>query len=108
MVCDTQNNHRSCVPWSQQSHYNDTRYQQLQCIDGKRLSTTCTKKDDAITEIKKHIPISIDMFTTKKLVIFDGDGTLRYPATTKHTQEPHRIYAQYSPEEANKQLVLIP
>ena len=30
--------------------------------------------------------------TKKKIVFFDGDGTLWYPKDTRHTEPPHWIY----------------
>lgn len=45
----------------------------------------------------------------KKLISFDWDWTLWYPASTKYWKKTHWIYEKYKDvEEANKELVLIP
>lgn len=45
----------------------------------------------------------------KEILFFDGDGTLWYPHSTKHTQMPHWIYSQSkNADDHYKQLVMIP
>lgn len=45
----------------------------------------------------------------KKIIFFDGDGTLWYPKSTKHTQKPHWIYHDSATMNDYKpHLILIP
>jgi len=45
----------------------------------------------------------------KKIVFFDGDGTLWYPEKTKRKEKPHWVYALNESENAHiKHLVMIP
>ncbi len=45
----------------------------------------------------------------KKIIFFDGDGTLWYPKTTKYKKEPHWIYFNSKTSKTpNKHLMLIP
>ncbi len=44
----------------------------------------------------------------KKIIFFDGDGTLWYPKTTKHREKPHWIYKAGTTEDHYAQLMLIP
>ncbi len=52
------------------------------------------------------------MKTKKKIIFFDGDGTLWYPKTTKRTKKPHWIYKDpivgNSEEDYMKLLILTP
>lgn len=48
-------------------------------------------------------------YPQKKILFFDGDGTLWYPKKTRHTKKPHWVYALPGTlTEKYKQLVLIP
>lgn len=44
----------------------------------------------------------------KKIIFFDADGTLWYPAKTKHTVLPHWIYLDKSIKDKHPHLMLIP
>jgi phosphoglycolate phosphatase-like HAD superfamily hydrolase len=45
----------------------------------------------------------------KKIIFFDGDGTLWYPKATKHSQKPHWVYYESSTKnDYLEHLVLIP
>lgn len=45
----------------------------------------------------------------KKIIFFDGDGTLWYPKKTKHTEKPHWIYSSGGTlNDHCEQLVMIP
>jgi len=45
----------------------------------------------------------------KKIVFFDGDGTLWYPKTTKHKEKPHWIYRNdKTKDNPNPHLELLP
>ncbi len=45
----------------------------------------------------------------KKIIFFDGDGTLWYPKATKHRKAPHWVYQnRETAKNPNKHLVLIP
>lgn len=44
----------------------------------------------------------------KKIIFFDGDGTLWYPIKTKHTKKPHWIYEDKSIQDYHSHLMLIP
>lgn len=47
--------------------------------------------------------------TNKKIIFFDGDGTLWYPKSTRYTQKPHWIYLQSKHAgDHYKHLVMIP
>lgn len=46
---------------------------------------------------------------SKKIIFFDGDGTLWYPKETKYTEKPHWVYALKESEDDHlKHLVLVP
>ncbi len=45
----------------------------------------------------------------KKIIFFDGDGTLWYPKKTKYKEKPHWVYALKESEQAHcKHLIMIP
>ncbi len=45
----------------------------------------------------------------KKIIFFDGDGTLWYPKATKHREKPHWVYrTDGTPDDHCRQLMLIP
>ncbi len=44
----------------------------------------------------------------KKIIFFDGDGTLWYPIKTKHTIKPHWLYKDASIKDYHPHLMLIP
>lgn len=45
----------------------------------------------------------------KKIIFFDGDGTLWYPIKTKHQEKPHWVYkTDGTPDDHCNQLMLIP
>lgn len=44
----------------------------------------------------------------KKIIFFDGDGTLWYPLKTKYTEKPHWLYKDKSIKDHHAHLVLIP
>ena len=44
----------------------------------------------------------------KRIIFFDGDGTLWYPIKTKHTVKPHWVYQDKSIKDYHEHLVLIP
>lgn len=47
--------------------------------------------------------------STKKIIFFDGDGTLWYPKATKHREKPHWVYkTNGTPDDHCDQLMLIP
>lgn len=46
--------------------------------------------------------------SVKKVIFFDGDGTLWYPRKTKHTEKPHWVYKDKSIKDYHPHLVLIP
>ncbi len=45
---------------------------------------------------------------TKKIIFFDGDGTLWYPIKTKHKEKPHWVYMDKNIKNYHDHLVLIP
>lgn len=45
---------------------------------------------------------------TKKIIFFDGDGTLWYPIKTKHTIKPHWVYNDKTIKDYHKHLMVIP
>ena len=44
----------------------------------------------------------------KKIIFFDGDGTLWYPKLTKHTVKPHWLYQDKNIKDYHTHLVIIP
>jgi len=45
----------------------------------------------------------------KKIIFFDGDGTLWYPKKTKYQEKPHWVYSLNESEDAHcKHLIMIP
>lgn len=44
----------------------------------------------------------------KKIIFFDGDGTLWYPIKTKYTEKPHWLYKDKSINDHHPHLMLIP
>jgi len=47
--------------------------------------------------------------TKKKIIFFDGDGTIWYPKKTKHKEKPHWIYSlQKDYREHSKHLIMVP
>jgi len=44
----------------------------------------------------------------KKIIFFDGDGTLWFPKKTKHTIKPHWVYKDSSIKNPLEHLVLVP
>lgn len=44
----------------------------------------------------------------KKIIFFDGDGTLWYPIKTKYTEKPHWLYKDKSIKDHHQHLMLIP
>ena len=44
----------------------------------------------------------------KKIIFFDGDGTLWYPKKTKYTKKPHWLYKDQSIKDYHPHLMLIP
>lgn len=51
-----------------------------------------------------------EFFAKKKIIFFDGDGTLWYPKKTKWTVKPHHVYTSIDmkPKDYLKQLILTP
>lgn len=45
--------------------------------------------------------------TKKKIIFFDGDGTLWYPRATKHTVKPHWIYKDKVIKNRHKHIMLL-
>jgi len=45
----------------------------------------------------------------KKIIFFDGDGTLWYPKTTKYRKRPHWVYLdQQTKDNPNEHLMMVP
>ncbi len=49
-----------------------------------------------------------DGLKNKKIIFFDGDGTLWYPLKTKYTKKPHWVYIDKSITDYREHLVIIP
>ncbi len=49
-----------------------------------------------------------DGLKNKKIIFFDGDGTLWYPHKTKYTEKPHWVYKDKSITNYREHLVIIP
>ncbi len=45
---------------------------------------------------------------SKKIIFFDGDGTLWYPHKTKYAEKPHWVYIDKSITDYREHLVIIP
>src|SRR3989338_2056379 len=51
----------------------------------------------------------MELLRDKKIIFFDGDGTLWYPKSTKWTKKPHWIYSESAlPKDYLRHLVLTP
>ncbi|MFZ2303982.1 MAG: HAD-IIIC family phosphatase [Minisyncoccia bacterium] len=57
--------------------------------------------------LKKYITTKI-VLKTKKIIFFDGDGTLWYPIKTKYTEKPHWLYKDKSIKNHHEHLMVIP
>ncbi len=44
----------------------------------------------------------------KKIIFFDGDGTLWYPIKTKYSEKPHWIYKDKNVQDYHEHLILTP
>lgn len=55
--------------------------------------------------LKKN-PVSKIVPKTKKIIFFDGDGTLWYPIKTKYTEKPHWLYKDKSIKGYHQHLAL--